>query len=143
MLCMVENDSFPYVKLPAKWKGSHVIERLYEGSRWYVERGPMVHLRWWLLELRETYKGNLIPFSWVPDFVGVSRAAVHKRARAGGLTVFSFIATEQSRTFLGGLRERDTRRRYEYAVMSECEAWQELLREWADQQEERKERESR
>jgi len=132
---MGEREQFEFVKLPRKWKTTSAIEQLYEGTRWYVERGPITHFRHWHGELRDVYKGNLIPFSWVPDFVGVSRAALHKRARAGGLTVFTFIVTENSQTFLGGVRARDTRRRYDYAVISECEAWRELLMEWAAQQE--------
>lgn len=137
---MVEQESFPFVKVPRKWVGSKVIEYLYEGTRWYVERGQVAQFRHWLRELRDALRGNLIPFSWAPDFVGVSRSALHKRARAGGLTVFTFIVTENSRTFLGGSRERDTRRRYDYATISECEAWRDLLTQWAVQIEERESR---
>lgn len=118
-------DDIQFVEPPKKWEKSRAIEKL--GERWYVEKGPVQHFRHWLRELQEAYPGNLIPFSWVPDFVGVSRSALHKRAKAGKLTVFTFVITEYSRTVLGGLRERDSRRRYDYATVSECVGWRSIL----------------
>jgi len=132
------SDDFKFVRLPAVWAKSELVTQLHEGTRWYVRRGSVIEFRSWVRELRDFYKGNLIPFSWVPEYVGVSRSAVHQRARAGGLTVFTFIVKQQSQTFLGGTRERDTRRRYDYATLSECEAWSWAVREWADEQEEKR-----
>ena len=120
-------EEFKFVRLPPVWKDSVVVKRLYAGTRWYVERGTLVKFRHWFRELRNYYKGNLIPFSWVPDYVGVSRSALHKRAKAGGLTVFTFIVTEPSQTILGGVRERDTRKRYDFAAVSECDGWRDQL----------------
>lgn len=131
---MTDDAGFQFVELPDLWKDSAVIEQLYPGTRWYVERGSVQQFRHWLRELHQAHGGNLIPFSWVPDFVGVSRSAVHQRARAGGLTVFSFIVTQYSHTFLGGARQRDTRQRYDYATISECRGWSELLMRWAEEQ---------
>jgi len=75
----------------------------------------------------------MIPLQWVPDYVGVSRAAVHQRAKNGGLTVFSFIVVERSRTILGGMRDRETRKRYDLVPLSECDAWHLLLLERCDE----------
>lgn len=82
-------------------------------------------------EINEYCPGNIIPFSWVPDYVGVSRSAVHKRAKNGGLTVLGFIVTELSQTILGGFKERETRKQYDFAFLSECRQWREILLERA------------
>lgn len=96
-------------------------------DRWWIEHGPSPHFRQWMAELHEALPGDLIPLQWVPEFVGVSRAAVRKRAAAGGLTVFSFILTEYSKNIFGVVAERETRKRYDYAAISECLAWRDIL----------------
>jgi len=60
---------------------------------------------------------------WVPEFVGVSRGGVRKRANAGKLTVFTFIVTEPTKTLLGWEQMKETRRRFDYMSISECEQW--------------------
>lgn len=121
-----------FVKLPKRWENSPVVKRLYPGTRWFVERGAKITFRHWLEELHEAYPGNLIPLQWVAEYVGVSRAAVHQRGKNGGLTVFSYIVQETRKTILGGLKDRDSRMRFDYAVKSECDHWHDLLLEYAD-----------
>jgi len=121
-----------FVEPPKAWPKSHKVERL-EGTRWYVERGTDIDFRSWLDDLQgATWLGLLIPYQWVPMYVGVSRAAVHLRANSGGLTVFSFIIQEPRRTLFGKTEERDSRMRYDYAVLSECREWRDALCELAD-----------
>ncbi|MCE5327252.1 MAG: hypothetical protein LLG01_12660 [Planctomycetaceae bacterium] len=116
-----------------------------EGTNWWVEKNRLWYFRHWMAEVQKAHGGNLLPLQWVPDYVGVSRAAVYQRAKSGGLTVFSFIVVANSRTILGGVRERETRKRYDYAILSECDAWREKLEEafedaitnWEDEEERR------
>lgn len=123
------------VAVPHLWAMSGVVERL-EDTRWYVERGSTQALRQWLKEIHDTMAkragGLLVPLQWVPVVVGVSREAVNKRAKSGGLTVFSFIVEEHQRTILGGTRKRDSRQRYDLVPYSECEQWRDLLWELRD-----------
>ena len=126
---MGDKETFPFVKPPSKWMNNGGVELLYKDSRWYVERGPANYFKWWLEEIQQGLKGNLIPLQWVPDFVGVSRAGVLKRAKKGGLTIMSFIMITESTTILGGTKDRDSKKRYDYAIISECKYWREELSE--------------
>lgn len=96
------------------------------GTRIYRERSPQVYLHAWLEELQAMFAGELVPFEWVADYVEVSRAAVHKRVKAGGLTLFVFEMEETVRGVLGGLRER-MRGEYRYVPKSECDHWRSIL----------------
>jgi hypothetical protein len=120
-------DGFPYAEPPEHYKTAKEIECL-KGTRWWVQKGSPGAFRLWLYELidDEEYKERVIPLQWVPEFVGVTRAAVHKRAKAGKLTVFSFVMMEPEKVFLTKARLH-ARSRYDFAVMSECEAWSDLL----------------
>ena len=55
-------------------------------------------------------------------FLPVSRAAVHKRLRAGKLTAFLFHVTHRERTFFGRTREVKAQP-YVYIPSAECKAW--------------------
>lgn len=124
---MGNKDKFPFVSPPAEWMKNGGVELLYKNSRWYVEYGPITFYRHWLRELNKAEPGNLMPLQWVSDYVGASRAAVLKRAKNGGLTVLSFVVTEWSKTFLGKVRDRNSKRKYDYAIISECDAWKDIL----------------
>lgn len=125
----------PYVELRKPFLGSVVIEQI-PGTRCYVERGTLSRFHWWLRDMRKMYQAEgTIPLQWVADLVGVSRSAVHKRVKTGGLTVFTYQVVEATRTFLGGWREKDSRNHYDYAILSECEAWREAVIEEADYEE--------
>ena len=122
---MLIEDAFPYVSPPAIYDVSLAVKKK-EGTRWYVEEGVEQTLRTWHRELREHFRGNLVPLQWVSDMVGVSRTAVYKRANAGRLTVFTFCVKAGEKPIFGILGSaRD--RTYDYATVSECEAWRELL----------------
>lgn len=124
-------DPFPYVSPPPKWKGSVVIEH-ERGTRQYLERGTRQAFAYWCEELHEWLPGDLIPLSWVPEYVGVTRAAVRQRVKANRLTVFSYIFEEQ-KTLVGKLiNTKETRKRFDYAAISECQAWMDDIIERMD-----------
>jgi hypothetical protein len=131
-------EAFPFAEPPEHYKTAKEIECL-KGTRWWVEKGNPGAFRLWLYELidDEEYKERVIPLQWVPEFVGVTRAAVHKRAKAGKLTVFSFVMMEPEKVFLEKARLH-ARSRYDFAVMSECEAWADLVMEEFDRKVEAK-----
>ncbi len=113
------------VKPPGKWKKSKAVTLLYENTRWYAERGS-TSFNWWLNEL---YDENIltIPLQFVPEYVGVSREAVLKRAKSGGLTVFSFILPEHVKTVFGKSKVRDSKKRIDLVPKDECDQWIDIL----------------
>jgi len=131
-------DRFPYAEPPEHWKRVKEI-KCVKGTRWWIDRGNGGSFRTWLYELLEDedYKEVLIPLQWVPEVVGVTRAAVHKRAKAGKLTVFSFVMTEPEKEFVNKARMH-ARSRYDYAVLCECEAWGDLVSAQFDREIERR-----
>lgn len=96
------------------------------GTRVYRELGTEIQFWHWLREVIEDFEGELVPFEWVSDYVGVSRAALHKRVKKGQLTVLVYQMQELVEGVLGGLRER-MRREYKYVPKSECDSWKDLL----------------
>lgn len=131
---MKMDDDFPYVDyLPKLFRTSPLIKR--EGIRWYTQRGSRQEFFHWYRIISEAYPGNLIPLQFVPEFVGVSRASVHKRAKNGRLTIFSFVVTEHKYTILGTRKDRDTKKRYDMTMLSECREWYSRLVDRANRSE--------
>ncbi|MGP1346373.1 MAG: hypothetical protein ACTS3F_06870 [Phycisphaerales bacterium] len=128
----IRDSQLPYGHLPAIWSKSVVIEQL-EGTRWYIEESHPINFRTWLEEIHSVNPGDLIPMQWAPAVVGVSRQALHKRAAAGNLTVFSFIPTERRSTILGRSKPRESRSSFDYVVLSECLAWRDEVLDRMDQ----------
>ena len=118
------------VKIPKLWKDSVAVNLLYADTRWYCESGSEREFRHWVREISEA-KIETIPLQWVPEFVGVSRNAVLKRAKAGGLTVFSFVFTEFTKNLLGQTKARGTKKQYDVVPLCECVQWQEIIKEIA------------
>ena len=123
---MVAQD-FEFVDPPKKWLKNGKPELLYKGSRWYVEKHYAQQLHHWIKELNVNPDEPVIPLQWAPDIIGVSRTALLKRAKAGGLTVMSYQIISFSKTVLGGAKDRDTKQRYDYVFLSECIAWRNIL----------------
>ena len=111
----------------------HAVNR-EDGTRVYREVGPEVSFHHWMEDVQTSFGGELIPFEWVCDYVGVSRAALHKRVNRGGITVLVFEMHETVRGVLGGHRDR-MRREYKYVPKLECDSWRELLGEDAPETE--------
>ncbi|MEI8017942.1 MAG: hypothetical protein WCH39_07055, partial [Schlesneria sp.] len=70
--------------------GIAAVVSIDEGTRVYREIGPENTFIQWLNEVQDSFDGELIPFEWVADYVCVSRAALHKRIKRGGLTVLLY-----------------------------------------------------
>lgn len=116
----------PYGRLPKKWKNSCAVGCI-EGTRWFVERG---HAKWfdgWFNEVNEANPGDLIPMQWAPTYIGTSRQAVRKRALAGLLTVFTYSVKGYRKTVLGKRKYEESRKSFDFLILSECRAWREAL----------------
>lgn len=97
-----------------------------DGTRVYREVSDAVNLQKWMDDVYATFSGEVVPFEWVADYVGVSRAALHKRIKRGGLTVLVFEMRERVPGILGGMRDR-MRGEYKYVPRTECDSWRKLL----------------
>ena len=131
----MDDVELPFGNIPAIWMRSAVIERI-PNTRWFVERGGLVSFRHWLEEVHKANPGDLLPMQWAPQYVGVSRPAIRKRAISGRLTVFTFSVVVPVKTMLGRVEDRESRTTFDYLVKSECEAWRDEL---FDQREEERE----
>lgn len=97
-----------------------------------MEKGYAQQLHHWIKEINANPAEPVIPFQWAPDMIGVSRTALLKKAKSGGLTVMSYQIVSLSKTMLGGIKDRDTKQRYDYVYLSECLAWRNILKNRAD-----------
>lgn len=107
------------------------------GTRIYRETGGGQFFQTWLKEVQEDFDGELVPFEWVADYVGVTRAALHKRVKKGNLTVLVYEMREWVQGVLGSNRER-MRREYKFVPKTECDGWYDDLCEKEDQQNKKK-----
>ena len=130
IISMRHSGNIEPVKIPKAWKDSLAVKLLYEKSRWYYESGSEREFRHWVREISEA-KIDTIPLQWVPEYVGVSRVAVLKRAKAGGLTVFSFVFTRFSKNLLGYTKEKGSKKQYDLVPLVECDQWREIITEIA------------
>lgn len=119
----MEQD-FPYLKIKPRFR--KLLGAVDEDTRIFRQAGFMTDFQAWMQHLHEEVNGDLIPATWVPEYVGVSRAAVHKRIKAGRLTMFVF---ELHDPFPGPIAKLTGRPKVEYAycVRSECFAWYEEI----------------
>ena len=123
----------PFGSIPLEWHGSLVVD-VVDGTRWFTETGNTQSFRHWFDEIQRANPGDLIPVQWAPQYIGVTRPGIRKRALAGKLTVFSFSVTEQVKTLLGRIENRETRTSFDFLVKSECEAWRDGLFEQREEE---------
>lgn len=97
--------------------------------------GDAEYFRRWCDALMQELAGQLVPREFVADYVGVSRAAVHKRAKAGQLTCFIFNVVEPVRVWLGVPRT-SVREQYILVSLQECRAWRDEVKKRANRQKE-------
>lgn len=117
-------QEFPYLKI--KPNLLKVVGPPDEDTRIFRQSGIQMSFHSWMFNLQDEMKGNLIPSNWVPEFVGVSRAAVHKRIKAGRLTMFVFDLMDHKLTVL--MKYKEVRIcDFSYCVRSECFAWYEEI----------------
>lgn len=98
------------------------------GTRVYREIGGQDTFSWWLKDVQEAFDGELIPYEWVSDYVGVTRAALSLRAKKGQITVLVYEHAERVKGILGGERSR-MRKEYKYIPKTECDSWKRDLME--------------
>jgi len=94
-----------------------------EHTRTFMQSGERGLLQHWIETLQKSFNGDLIPYEWVPEYVGVSRVAVMKRAKKGQITVFGYRIEENYATWDFKTRSKPTRRVYKYVPVDECKAW--------------------
>src|SRR5919204_2154473 len=111
------NSSFGFVPIPPALE--HLVGIAATGTRIYRSKGDQTALRHWLDGLCHHIGPCLSPGS-AALYIGVSRAAVHKRMHAGGLTAFCFylIAEKKPKQFP-----------LVYIPLAECKAWRAQLEE--------------
>jgi hypothetical protein len=116
---------FPYLKITKELLKT--VGPADEETRIFRQSGNHMDFICWVNDLREVLKGNVMPATWVPTYVGVSRAAVHKRIKSGRLTMFVFEHVELELN----LRFKHVERKkgeFAYCVRTECEAWFDEIR---------------
>ena len=89
---------------------------LYEGTRWYVHRGRMPFCVW--IDALLMNGIQFLPLQIVPDYVGVRREAVFKRAMSGDLTVLRFCFPDDTRT---------TKKNVDLVPKAECDQYRDLI----------------
>jgi hypothetical protein len=94
-----------------------------------VQTGTVKEFCIWLDKITSKYKSDLIPYSWVPDYVGISRASVHKAAAKGNITTFSFIINDNYKSLSGELKKPHMEN-HKYALLSECRIWKQKIDRW-------------
>ena len=104
------------------------------------ERQPSAHVyrrfgrradfpRWFDLVCEVCEPEGVLSPGAVGLYVGVTRAAVHKRLKEGRLTAFQFYVVE---TGTARQPERDLGRPYTYVPLAECRAWAQVLKRRPD-----------
>lgn len=99
----------------------HVGAQAHEGTRIYRQAGS--DLLGWVDCIQEWFDGELIPSEWVPDYVGVTRAAVHKRFKKGQLTLFVYELHDYVASVFTATVRTKMRCEYRYVPRSECDIW--------------------
>lgn len=119
----MSTDEFQDDRVPTYAERERREIRRDENTRVYRESSNPKSLPQWVHGLQEHFSGELLPFEWVPEYVGVSRASVHKRMRKGQLTVFVLEVLDEFTPVLRWTRPPKTRRECKYVPRTECDAW--------------------
>jgi hypothetical protein len=120
------SKDFPYLQIPngaLRFVGERVgNSRVYR--RYGTDRGAEV----WFNVLEELFpKERFVSPGGVTMFCPVSRPAVHKRAKEGKLTMFTFHVTDPIGRFFGASFKRGIP--YAYVPVSEAKAWRKEIEE--------------
>jgi hypothetical protein len=114
---MVTNDGI--VAIPPAFE--HLAGVLDEGTRIYRAEGNHSQMRQWFDGLCQ-HIGPCVSPGGAAVYAKVSRAAVYKRMKAGGLTAFSFKITAKTRTLFGNEKKLKELPLI-YIPVEECKAW--------------------
>jgi hypothetical protein len=122
------NDQFGFTAIPAAFE--HLMGSPDKGTRTFRAEGDHGTMQQWFDGLCR-HIGPCVSPGGAAVYAGVSRAAVYKRMKAGGLTAFCFHIKGKTKT-LSGRREKVKQRPMVYIPVSECKAWgAELENRWA------------
>jgi hypothetical protein len=113
-----------YVVVPPRL--AEAMRKPRKGKRVYRASGGIVAFQKWIRLLTQEMGSQVIPESWVADYVGVSRVAVWKKQVKGELTTFIFAPNKKLIPYIGKSRNWV---REEFACMSleECERWRKIM----------------
>jgi hypothetical protein len=110
---------FPFVEIPPPFR--QLIGSTDEGTRMFRAEGNHAEMRRWFDALCE-HIGPAVSPGGAAVYAKVSRAAVYKRMKAGGLTAFCFHITGKTKTLFG--REKKLKELpVVYIPVVECKAW--------------------
>lgn len=117
---------FPSVRIPEAFEP--FVGVADEGTRMFRAQGDHLEMRRWFDALCE-HIGPAVSPGGAAVYAKVSRAAVYKRMKSGGLTAFCFHITGKTKTIFG--REKKLKEwPLVYIPVSECKAWGAELEEW-------------
>jgi hypothetical protein len=114
---MITNDGM--VVIPPAFE--HLIGVADEGTRIYRAEGNHSQMRQWFDGLC-LHTGPCVSPGGAAIYAKVSRAAVYKRMKAGGLTAFCFKITAKTRTLFGNEKKLKELPLI-YIPYEECKAW--------------------
>jgi hypothetical protein len=112
-------DRFYFVSIPSPFEQR--MGEPDEGTRIFRAQGDHLQMRQWFDALCE-HIGPAVSPGGAAVYAKVSRAAVYKRMKSGGLTAFCFHITGKTKTIFGGekkLKEWPL----VYIPVAECKAW--------------------
>jgi hypothetical protein len=98
----------------------------------YRKEGPEDDIPFWTQMIFKVIGPCLSP-GGAAQYVGVSRAAVHKRLKDGNLTGFFFYSTKARRSFFGGGKEK-RELSVGYVPLDQCEIWRKEIERRAMEQ---------
>ena len=124
---------FKYLEIPASLQP--LIGEPDPDTRIYRREGSDEESGPWFDALGEHLPGEgFVSPGGVMMYAPVSRAAVHKRLKAGKMTAFCFHVVEAKRSIFG-YQDKLKKRPYVYIPVSECKAWAEELKTRPDRKE--------
>lgn len=92
-----------------------------EGKRVYRMFGDFEDFREWYKTVTGKIEGGVVPLTWVPHYVGATRAAVYKRAKEGRLTAFVFQV--EAKGLLHRVFDETAKNQYVLVPMEEVKTW--------------------
>jgi hypothetical protein len=123
----METSEFGFIKIPAAFE--HLMGVPDEGTRMYRTEGDHASMRRWFDGLCQ-HIGPCVSPGGAAVYAKVSRAAVYKRMKAGGLSAFCFHITGKTKTIFG--KEKKLKEwPLVYIPVAECKAWGAELEERA------------
>jgi len=115
----METGLFGFINIPPAL--AEVVGVVDEGTRIYRAKGDHRAMRRWFDAICE-HAGPCVSPGGAAVYAKVSRAAVYKRMKAGGLTAFCFHIIGKTKTAFGNEKKLKERPLI-YIPVAECKAW--------------------